>query len=100
MSEAPDVEVRPAAGIVAEELDGEIVMVHPATQEFFVLNETASATWNVLLAEPSLTRACETIAATFDVPLAQVADDVGPLLERLIAAGLLTVHPVDSDGRG
>lgn len=98
LAELVDVELRPAPGVLTQELDGELVILHPVTREFYVVSPGGTATWRALEAEPRLSVACAFIAARFGVAVEQVADDVQPFLDQMIAAGLLIAHPVVAEG--
>jgi hypothetical protein len=96
--------------LLAEELDGELVLLEPARGGLHVLNPTAAAVWRCLDGEVTLVALADDLAAAFDADPATVRADVLALVDRLARDGLLagaagsarghrgTVRPGDADG--
>lgn len=61
---------------VFTELDGEIALFQCSSCEYLVLNESGSAIWNALAAQPSIAELCEILLHDFDVSPAQCLSDV------------------------
>lgn len=72
------------------EIDGEIFLVEPATEEVFYLDSMGSSLWR-LIAEPhSLAEAADVYAAAFpDIESATIQQDLLALVEDLLERGLL-----------
>ena len=61
---------------VFTELDGEIALFQSSSCEYLVLNESGSAIWNTLAAQPSIAELCEILRRDFDVSPEQCHSDV------------------------
>ena len=61
---------------VFTELDGEIALFQSSSCEYLVLNESGSAIWNTLAAQPSIAELCEILLRDFDVSPEQCLSDV------------------------
>ena len=61
---------------VFTELDGEIAIFQSSSCEYLVLNESGSAIWNALAAQPSIAELCEILLSDFDVSPEQCHSDV------------------------
>ena len=61
---------------VFTELDGEIALFQSSSCEYLVLNESGSAIWNSLAAQPSIADLCEILLRDFDVSPEQCLSDV------------------------
>ena len=61
---------------VFTELDGEIALFQSSSCEYLVLNESGSAIWNALAAQPSIAELCEILRRDFDVSPEQCLSDV------------------------
>ena len=61
---------------VFTELDGEIALFQSSSCEYLVLNESGSAIWNALAAQPSIAELCEILLRDFDVSPEQCLSDV------------------------
>ena len=78
-----------AAGVLAQELDGELLLLRPGSSDVLHLDAVASQVW-WLLEEPLTSE--ELVAALADgygVPGAQVAADLRPALDVLQQHGLV-----------
>jgi len=85
----------PSQGVVAREIEGEIVIV-PVVRgigrgedELYTLNETAQAIWQKLDGELTLKGVAESLAKEFDTPLAELEVDVLGLVKELAERGIL-----------
>ncbi len=80
-----------AEGVLFQEVNGEMVLLHLGAESYFGLNEVGVRIWNFLgegLDESDITNR---LADEFDVPKEQIAADVSGLLHDLLQAGLLEV---------
>ena len=57
------------------ELDGEIALFQSSICKYLVLNESGSAIWNALAAQPSIAELCKILLRDFDVSLEQCLGD-------------------------
>ncbi|GGJ75774.1 PqqD family protein [Deinococcus aquiradiocola] len=73
--------------IVATDLEDELVLLDPATQQIFSLNASGRAVWLALPA--SETQLSQRLTEAFDVTAEQAREDVSGLLRRLTSAGLV-----------
>lgn len=85
----------PSQGVVAREIEGEIIIV-PVVKgigggedELYTLNETAQAIWQKLDGELTLKGVAESLANEFDTPLAELEVDVLGLVKELAERGIL-----------
>ena len=82
---------KPADDVLYTELpDGESVLLHLGTEEYFGLNELGTAVWAALQVGDGLAQMIEETAAATGTPVATVTSDVDALLEQLVANGLAT----------
>lgn len=73
--------------IVATDLEDELVLLDPASQQIFSLNATGRAIWQSLPA--SMDSLTQTLEQRFEVESIQADADVKGLLRSLVDAGLV-----------
>ena len=73
--------------IVATDLEDELVLLDPASQQIFSLNATGRAIWQSLPA--SMASLTHTLEQRFEVEAMQADADVKGLLRSLVDAGLV-----------
>lgn len=78
-------------GVVASEIDGEVVVLDVATGRFFQLNAIGSHIWAALQTPASLAALIAAMQAEFDVDADECHADVTDFVTRLSGSGLLTV---------
>ncbi|MFA4965751.1 MAG: PqqD family protein [Thermoleophilia bacterium] len=84
----------PSDGVVAREIEGEVVIVPlkagigDLEDELYSLNETGRAVWRLLDGGRTLDGVVETLAAEYDAPRDEVERDVRGLLEELLRRGI------------
>ncbi|HYW34036.1 MAG TPA: PqqD family protein [Balneolaceae bacterium] len=74
--------------IIETDLEDELILLDPATQEMFSLNETGRMVWNELPTS-SITEIVTLIKNKFDVSSEIAEQDVNDLISNLSEAGLL-----------
>ncbi len=75
---------------VSSNLDGEEMIMHTETGEYFGLNEVGQLVWKELCKHPvTLDSLIEMIYLEYEVDKKQVRADVLQLLDELMASGLL-----------
>lgn len=84
----PDARFAPAPGVIETDLESELVLLDPSTQEMFSLNPSGRALWLALRHHP-LADAAAHVADEFDVDVEQATSDALALLDQLLEAGLL-----------
>jgi len=81
---------RPADGVLAEDVDGNVVLITAAGDELLDLNPTGSAVWRALGAGADLDAIVATVRDAFpDAPADALATDVSTFLAELVEAGLV-----------
>ena len=78
---------------IAAEADGEVLMMHVESGNYFGLNEVASFIWNQLDTPRTIAELCAATQAEFEVDEARCAADALAFLQGLIDDGLVQVVP-------
>ncbi len=81
--------LRPAASVRFRRVGEEAVLLNLETMLYFHLDEVGAFAWERLAAGETLDGIAEAIAGTFEVDAATARRDLDPLVESLVAAGLL-----------
>ena len=82
--------------VIETDLDDELILLDPKTQEMFSLNETGRRVWRALPAgAEALVR---DVVSAYDAAPEAVEADVRRLLDELLEAGLVEVR-ADATGR-
>jgi PqqD family protein of HPr-rel-A system len=74
---------------VATMIDDETVLMHLETGEFFSLTDSAAAIWNALDKASSRAELMKLLTAEYDLPAAELEEDVDAFLTQLAEAGLI-----------
>jgi len=74
-------------------IDGEAVMVLPATGKVHTLNEVGTRFWELVDGQRTLEQIAAALADEFDAPSERVEADCRAFVEELSARGLLVVAP-------
>ncbi|MFQ5557043.1 MAG: PqqD family peptide modification chaperone [Acidimicrobiales bacterium] len=82
-----------AGTIVEGTVDDSTVLFARGGRRLHVLNESATALWHELGRSPTLGRVAATVAEAFGADVAAVRHDLGELIERFLADGLLVEEP-------
>ncbi len=81
---------RPADGVLAEDVDGIVVLITAAGDELLDLNPTGSAVWRALGDGADLDTIVAAVSDAFpDAPADAVTTDVSAFLAELLEAGLV-----------
>ncbi len=81
-------------GVSATDVDGDIFLVDPDSEEVFYLNALASGLWRIVEAPATLAEAQATVRAAFpDRPAGELDRDVADALEALLARGFVINVP-------
>ena len=76
--------------IIETEIDGDISLYDPQTEQVMVLNRTASDIWLLSDGEHSLTEIVVLLANVYDVPAESIRDDVEATVASFIESGFLS----------
>ena len=77
--------------VMAQELDGETVLLDLASESFFGLDEVSTRVWQLLQTGGDRAGVIDTLLEEYDVGREVLEKDVGDLLTRLADAGLITL---------
>lgn len=76
---------------VVREVNGEAVLLHLVTEQYYVLDEPSTRMWRVLVESPTLADATRRILDEFDVEPDVLRRDLERFVGELAAEGLVTV---------
>jgi len=92
MAEAPRYRRNPA--VTETEVDGQLFLVEPATQEVFYLDANGAALWRLLVEPQRLEDAAAVYAAAFpDTGMATIRHDLDRAFRDLLDRGLIEPVP-------
>ena len=84
--------VKPSSDVVVQELsDGDGVLLHLRSEQYFGLDSVGMRMWSVLGSTPRLADAYEQLLAEYDVQPATLEQDLKAFVERLIERELLEI---------
>jgi len=86
---AADAAIARAEGLVASEVNGEIVVLSIELGHFFHLNATGSRIWNLLTAPMTVAALCAAMGERFAVGAEECRRDVTEFVEGMLDKGLL-----------
>lgn len=79
----------PAQQVLETELDGEISLYNPATEQVTILNGTASDVWLLCDGEHTVEEITELLASSYEMTEEDIKGDVTSTIDRLYESGLL-----------
>ena len=77
--------------VLAQELDGETVLLDLASESFFGLDEVSTRVWQLLLEGKGRAEVIDVLLQEYEVERNVLEKDVADLLTRLGEAGLITL---------
>lgn len=83
-----DTRVRQHPDQIAAEVDGEVLMMHIESGNYFGLNEVASFIWNQIATPRTIAELCRAVQAEFEVDEARCVADTLSFVQSMIAGGL------------
>lgn len=86
------------SGVVWEELDGEALLVNPATKSSWLLNPTATLIWRHCTGAHGLAELARALARTTGAEVRKVEREVAAFCRRLQQAGLLHAAAAPAGG--
>jgi hypothetical protein len=92
-----DTLVRQHPDQIAAEADGEVLMMHIDSGNYYGLNEVASFIWNQLGEPRSVAELCAAVQAEFDVDEQRCMADALGFLQDMIQDGLAQVLAPESE---
>jgi len=75
--------------VLSQEVNGETVLLDLEGESYFGLNEVGTRIWQLLKTEQCVADTLDTLSEEYDVSREQLENDVGDLLGKLAAAGLI-----------
>lgn len=84
--------------VIETDLESELILLDPGTQEMFSLNETGRRVWRSLPAREAAL--VDAVVAAFDVARDTAAADVRRLLAELVEAGLVEAREDAAGAQG
>ena len=75
--------------VLAQELDGETVLLDLASESFFGLDEISTRVWQLLQGGAGQGEVVDALLAEYEVERDVLERDIADLLERLAEAGLI-----------
>jgi hypothetical protein len=77
-------DIVPSADALTAHLEGEAVLLHIGTKQYFRLNRTGAHIWKALEAGTTAEGITQSLVETFDVPRAEAEEAVSALLSELL----------------
>ncbi len=84
--------------VLTAHLEGEAVLLHMETKDYFRLNETAAVVWKALERGKDRTAIVAELVEGFDVDAAEAAEELDRLLAELAGRGLVVAAPAPAAG--
>jgi hypothetical protein len=82
--------IKPSADALTAHLEGEAVLLHIGTKQYFRLNRTGAHIWKALEAGGTADDIATSLVDSFDVPRAEAEEAVSALISELIEHKLLS----------
>ena len=79
----------PVNGFQVENLDGEIVLLHPARNLIIYSNQTGALIWQLCDGRRSVNEIVEILSAAYPASQAEIAFDVPQTIQTLVSQGAL-----------
>lgn len=86
---APTLSPKQCAGFLVEQMDGEIVLFHPARNVIIHSNETAALIWQMCDGNNTVEDIVNILSGAYPDAAAQIAKDVPETIQKLRAQGAL-----------
>ena len=80
----------PASQVLETEVDGDISIYNPTTEQVTILNETASDVWLLCDGDHTADQIVSLLAASYEIPEADIREQVEETIARLHESGLLS----------
>jgi len=83
--------VVPSSEVLFQEVGGETVLLNLSNESYFGLDPVGTRVWQLLVKNPDLAAAFQTMLDEFEVDADKLENDLLMLVKRLAHAGLVTV---------
>ena len=77
--------------VVVQEVEDELVLLHMETEQYFSLDDVGTAMYKHLVETTSVEEAVTALIKEYDATEAKIRYDLAQLIDKLVAAQLLTV---------
>ena len=77
--------------VIETDVDGEIVLMHPANWDYFEFNAAGSAIWRLLATPSSIAMLADALTAEFEVARETCLLETAALVETMLANDLVRV---------
>ena len=84
-------EITISKDVLAQEIDGETVLLDLASESFFGLDPVSTRVWQLLNEGADREQLIDTLLAEYEVERPMLEKDVADLLDRLDEAGLISL---------
>jgi predicted transcriptional regulator len=81
--------VEPGDDVIYHAVQNEFVLLNLKNQQYFGLDDVGSEMWKLLIEHGDVETVADRLSAEYDVDRATVREDLGVLIQHLLAAGLL-----------
>ena len=78
--------------VFAQEVDGEMVLLDMASENYFGLDAVGSDIWQLLQEGKTLQETNDTLIEMYDVPPEQLKKDIVEFVQKLVDAGLVQLQ--------
>jgi hypothetical protein len=75
--------------VIYQNLQGEVVILNMARQEYYGLNDVGAAMWKMLLDQCDVEAVADRLTAEYEAEPETVRSDLSSLVQQLLSAGLL-----------
>jgi hypothetical protein len=86
---APNSSPKQCAGFLIEQMDGELVLFHPARNIIIHTNDTAALIWQMCDGQNTVDQIVEVLSGAYPDSRAQIAKEVPETIQKLRAQGAL-----------
>ena len=80
-----------AGHVLAQEIQGEVVLLNLTSQRYFALDEMGSSVWQELTAASSIEVAYERLLSLYEVGPGQLREDLQAFVQQLVTNDLVEV---------
>jgi hypothetical protein len=84
--------IRIADDVIGEVLDGEAVLLHVKTGQYYTLNRSGTRIWQLIERHRSIEQVTSALCSEYDVDASTAQADIVELVSRLESKGLLTTE--------
>ena len=94
MSAPANKRFKPADGVLSQDVNGELVLLHLDGETYYGLNEVGARAWQLLGNGVSETELVDALLGEYEVSAQRLRADVRALLDELLEKRLVTAAPV------